>query len=245
MKRVVLICTAWVLCAVGRNAVADSVLPPWEGDPMELDGDMIVDDSVLCTGDGCRALLDSLSRDYRMDLYLLLNQQSTVDDAPTYTLVVSAEQLCERLEDAKPRGCSSSSPPSAPGFDPGWKPNGCGVGGWKDAALEIIADLGLRYFTGELDEPFPGVSFLDACNAHDRCYGLQSGKLRCDGYFRLAMTEACDRGTMGDVREICYGSVSAYHAAVVNHGKAAYESAGEDYACAQWHQAMENNHCET
>jgi hypothetical protein len=243
MKRLILICAAWVLWATGGMAIADII--PWEGDPMELEGDMIVDDSVLCTGSGCGPLLDSFSETYEFDLYLLLNQPSTLDETATYTLAVSTEQLCKRLEEAKPKGCSSSSPPSVPGFDPYWKPNGCGVGGWKDAAVKLLADLGLRYFTGELDEPFPGVSFLNACNAHDRCYGLQSGKLACDGYFRLAMTRACDGGTKGDVREICYGSVSAYHAAVVNHGKAAYESAGEDYACAQWHQTMEKNKCET
>jgi len=245
MKRLILFCTAFVLCAAGGKAVADPVLPPWEGDPMELEGEMIDDGSILCTGDGCAALLDSLSREYRMDLYLLLNRPSSLDEAPTYTLAVPTEQLCERLEESKPKGCSSSGPPSVPGLDPYWQPNGCGVGGWKDAAITVLADLGLRYFTGELDEPFPGVSFLGACNAHDECYGRQVGKLTCDGFFRLAMTGACDAGTLGDVREICYGAVSAYHAAVVNHGHAAYEEASEDFACAQWHQAMESNKCET
>jgi len=244
MKRLILFCAVFALFLMGREAIA-TTLQPWQGDPMQLDGEMIVDDSILCTGSGCGPLLDSLRQEYQMDLYMLLNQPSTLNETPTYTLAVSTEQLCERLEDSKPKGCSSSGPPSVPGYDPTWKPNGCGVGGWKDAAITLVADLGLRYFTGELDAPFPGVSFQNACNAHDECYGRQSGKLTCDGFFRLAMTEACDAGTLGDVREICYGAVSAYHAAVVNHGESAYEAAGEAYACAQWHQAMESNECET
>jgi hypothetical protein len=243
MKRLILFCTAFVLCAAGGKTVADPILPPWEGDPMELEGEMIDDGSILCTGDGCRALLDSLSREYRMDLYLLLNRPSSLDEAPTYTLAVSSEQLCERLEESKPKGCSSSGPPSVPGLDPAWRPNGCGVGDWRDALLTRLAGITLPTFTGNLDVPFPGVSFQSACNAHDRCYGVQRPQFECDNLFHVGMQGACESNTANATRTLCMSTAAIYFGTVAQHGQSAYESAGRDRACAVWHQAMQANDC--
>ena len=240
MKRLMLICAAGVLCGMGGNAVADII--PWEGDPMELDGDMIVDDSILCTGDGCGALLDSLVS-YEFDLYLLLNQPSTLDETARYTLAVSTEQLCERLEDAKPKGCSSSGPPSVPGFDPYWQPNGCGVGGWRDILLARLAGVALPTFTGDLDEPFPGVSFESACNDHDLCYGVQAPQYQCDNLFYAGMQVACETNTANATRTLCMSTAAIYFGTVAQHGESSYESAGQDRACAIWHQEMEANGC--
>lgn len=243
MKRVLLICAAWVLCGTGGKAIAEPILPPWEGDPMELDGDMILDDSILCTGDGCGALLESFRKEYQMDVYLLLNRPSTLDDAPTYTPAVSTEELCKRLDEAKPKGCSSSSPPSVPGFDPYWKPNGCGVGGWRDFLLGRLADMTLTNFTGDLDEPFPGVSFLYSCNRHDYCYGVQTAKYRCDDRFLSDMQDACAANTANATRTLCNSVASAYFVAVTERGDGAYDSAGSDLACAEWHRQMDANDC--
>jgi len=244
MKRLILFCAVFALCAAGRDAAADPILPsPYEGDPMELFGEMIVDDSILCTGSGCGPLLDSLAQEYQMDLYLLLNQPSTLDETPTYTLAVSTEQLCERLEESKPKGCSSSSPPSVPGFDPYWQPNGCGVGGWRDFLLARLAGISMSTFTGDLDEPFPGVSFEPACNAHDRCYGVQISQYQCDNLFYAGMQSACESNTANATRTLCMSTAAIYFGTVAQHGENAYESAGEDRACATWHREMEANDC--
>jgi len=244
MKRLILFCTACVLCARGGTAVADPILPPWEGDPMELDGELIDDESILCSGDGCAALLDSFSRDYQMDLYLLLNRPSTLDETPTYTLAVSTEQLCERLEESRPQGCSSSGPPSVPGFDRGWQPNGCGVGGWKDALLKRLAGASIPTFTGDLDVPFPGVSFESSCNSHDRCYGVQLPRYECDDIFHTDMQDACRRNTANATGTLCMSTAALYFGTVAQHGESAYETAGEERACAVWHREMQANGCE-
>jgi len=242
MKRLILFCTVFGLCSMGQEAIA-TTLQPWQGDPMELDGEMIVDDSILCTGSGCGPLLDSLRQEYQMDLYMLLNQPSTLDDTLTYTLAVSTEQLCERLEESKPAGCSSSSPPSVPGYDPGWQPNGCGVGGWRDFLLKRLANLTLTNFHGDLDEPFPGVSFLGACNQHAFCYGVQTAKYRCDDQFLESMEGACAANTANATRTLCNSVAAAYFVAVTEHGDSAYDSAGADLACAEWHRQMDTNEC--
>ncbi|MEJ2604570.1 MAG: hypothetical protein P8172_15010 [Gammaproteobacteria bacterium] len=241
MKNVMLFCAA--LLATAEPAVAE--LSPWQGEPMDVEGDMIDGRSIVCAGAGCAMVLDSLYREYLQDLALLGSQPGLLEGDGQPAFLVERSDFCERLEDRRPAGCSRSSAPPVPGIDPTWRPNGCGVGGWKDAALAIVANLGLRHFTGDLDAPFPGVSFLSACNAHDRCYGYQISKIACDGTFRLAMISACDQSTLGDAREICYGSVSAYHVAVLNYGDSAYEEAGEDLACARWHLDMSVNGCTT
>ncbi|WP_405236457.1 hypothetical protein [Lentisalinibacter orientalis] len=242
MKRLIVFCAVVALCSMGRAATA-TTLQPWQGDPMELDGQMIEDDSILCSGSGCGPLLDSLRQEYQMDLYLLLNQPSTLDETATYTLAVSTEQLCERLEESKPKGCSSSTPPSVPGYDPTWQPNGCGVGGWRDLLLEQLASLALTNFHGDLDEPFPGVSFLPACNQHDYCYGIQTAKYRCDDQFHENLQGACAENTANATRTLCNSVAAAYFVAVTDHGDSAYDSAGEDLACAEWHRQMNMNEC--
>ncbi len=242
MKNGMLILVAVLLAG---TRLAEAQVAPWEGDPMVVEGDLIDAGNILCTGSGCLMALDSLYRDYLYDLALMAIQTDLLDGDGTPVLLVQRSEFCERLEDERPAGCSASAPPAVPGIDPTWRPNGCGVGGWRDAALTIVANIGLPHFSGDLDAPFPGVSFLSACNAHDRCYGFQFPKVACDGAFRYAMIGACDQSTMGEAREICYGSVSAYFMAVLNYGQSAYDGAGEELACARWHLDMAVNGCTT
>lgn len=243
MKRLMLFFAACVLWAADGKAFADPILPPWEGDPMELDGEMIGDESILCTGDGCSALLDSLSRSHEMDLYLLLTRPSPIDETSTYTLAVSTEQLCERIEESRPEGCSASDSPSVPGFDANWQPNGCGVGGWRDFLLARLAGISMPTFTGDLDEPFPGVSFEPACNAHDRCYGVQLPQFQCDDLFHVGMQRACESNTANATRTLCMSTAAIYFGTVAQHGESAYDAAGQEHACATWHREMEANDC--
>lgn len=241
MKHVMMLCMTILALAGVRDAIADRA--PWQGDPMEVEGERIPGSNVLCRGSGCASVLDSLYRDYLYDLALLLDRPALLEGGTLPEFTVDAGEFCGRLEEERPSGCSKSSPPSVPGLDPAWRPNGCGVGGWRDGALSLMARLGIRHFTGDLDNPFPGVSFLGACNAHDACYGYQVAKLACDADFRLAMTSACNANTANATRELCYGAVSAYHLAVTSHGGAAYRKAGEELACARWHLDMRANGC--
>jgi hypothetical protein len=117
------------------------------------------------------------------------------------------------------------------------------VGGWRDVLLTRLAGITLPTFTGNLDEPFPGVSFLSACNAHDRCYGLQLPQFECDNLFFVNMQGACESNTANATRTLCTSTAAIYFGTVAQHGEGAYESAGEDHACAVWHREMESNDC--
>lgn len=216
---------------------------PWRGDPMIVTATATDGGDILCFRSGCEGILGGLLQDSLFEQMRLMNMQGLLDSDFEPELHVERSEFCERLKDSRPQGCSKSSPPSVPALDPRWQPNGCGVGGWQDVALGLIAGLALPEFTGELDAPFPGVSFLGACNRHDQCYGIQLDKYSCDGRFREDMADACAGSTLGTALEICFSAGSAYHLAVTAHGDTAYESAGAKWECARWHLEMKINGC--
>lgn len=66
-------------------------------------------------------------------------------------------------------------------------------------------------------------SFLEACNAHDECYGTcDSSRAICDNDFLDAMLEVC---MWSSCAYRCSQYAYAYYGAVHNWGQAAYESA--------------------
>jgi len=97
--------------------------------------------------------------------------------------------------------------------------NGCGAGSLGEAIAAKVA-TGTHGFTGNLDQPLPGVSFLNACNNHDICYGSQVGKSSCDDAFYRNMTAVC--GSDSQCGDFAY----AYRGAVGVGGEKAYKEAG-------------------
>lgn len=72
-------------------------------------------------------------------------------------------------------------------------------------------------------------SFLDACNAHDTCYGTcGNNKDICDSGFLDAMLAVCMESSCAYA---CSEAAYGYYDAVHNYGSSAYESAQVE-ACA-------------
>lgn len=218
---------------------------PWEGDPMVVTGEATDGGNILCIGAACVGILNALVQESLFEQLTRLNLSGLLEGNSEPDLRVDRGEFCERLEDERPSGCSRSSSPSVPGLDPQWQPNGCGVGGWRDSALSALATLALPDFTGDLDEPFPGVSFEGACNAHDACYALQMGKLSCDNLLLNEANDACESNTSNESLVICRAMASTYFSAVVQHGDSAYESNADNLACAVWHAEMGANGCDS
>src|SRR5690606_11916944 len=102
-------------------------------------------------------------------------------------------------------------------------------------------------FSGDRNAPFPGVSFLDACNAHDECYGRKfPGRTTCNGQFNTAMGNACGASLVAgtDSHTICLAYAGAYLYAVEAGGESAYDDAQADRSCAVWHHEMKKNQCD-
>jgi len=241
MKKLVIIGLIGALAWNGREAAADPI--PWEGDIIVVTGQRMNTNNLLCVGAGCSSYLHAIGRDHALDGLLFSNPLSAAGSGSLPDFTFDREKFCEELEESRPHGCSSTRPPPVPGLGSGWRANGCGVGGWRDSALTLLARLALSNFTGDLDVPFPGVSFLGACNEHDRCYGLQAPKHACDSRFLFDMRQACSANTANATMTLCNSTAAAYFVSVTEHGDDAYESAGEELDCAQWHQAMEASGC--
>lgn len=106
------------------------------------------------------------------------------------------------------------------------KPNGCGAeGGIKFPSLFSGGQFLLKPVY---------VSFEDACNQHDICYGTcNSEKQTCDKNFEDNLIEACFTGA-ADIKHInqCTRYATAYAIAVKTMGGNAYNDA-QDSAC-EW-----------
>lgn len=154
---------------------------------------------------------------------------------------------CELLRAERPYGCGTiglaglvlNNIPSVPGFDPNWSGNGCGTGGAPNYILDFVLNLNYHDFH-ELNEPYQGVSFLDACNAHDLCFGTGGSNFAdCNRDFYIDLNNACN----GILR--CEVFASAYHAAVgTNSGQNAFDNAQGDWDCAEWADLYELNRCD-
>jgi hypothetical protein len=157
--------------------------------------------------------------------------------------------VCAVLKSMQPDDCSMSSPPSAPGFDAGWRANGCGTGPLANLFLSALMEgLFSDHYSGDLNAPLElsggsKVSFLTACNNHDRCWGSGSDRGRCDLAFLGEMRSVCSH-LGGNDQYSCYGMASAYHAAVASdRATPHYDASLANFTCAAWASDMKQNGC--
>ena len=165
---------------------------------------------------------------------------------PADDITLDKTLFCNRLKQLRPTGCSSTQAPSAPIFDPLWQGIGCGpvsVPNWARNLTSVYLNNISPNYSGDLDAPFPGVSFLDACNAHDRCYSISANQYACDGAFQASMNAACGDSISGNSFVICSAFAATYFGAVVQFGKGAYNEAQRVQQCAAWHFEMSANGC--
>lgn len=166
------------------------------------------------------------------------------DDPP-----LNGERFCQLLAAKQPQGCSLSEPPASPGIPvPGqaaWQPNGCGTSPTSNWLLSHIVELGYdSVFTGNLNAPYPGVSFEGACNAHDACWGSAYDRTWCDINFQNDMNDACEVISSTSGWGECRGLSSAYHAAVsTDQAGAHYQATVAERTCALWALDMRENEC--
>lgn len=171
------------------------------------------------------------------------------DTFPQEDLPLNGARFCQTLASKQPQGCSLSQPPASPGIPvPGqaaWQPNGCGIGPSKNWFLSQIVGLGYgSVYTGDLNAPYPGVSFENACDAHDGCWGSGSDRTWCDISFQSDMNTACEAVTNTSGWGACRGLSSAYHAAVSTDAAGDhYDSTLADRLCALWAMDMRQNEC--
>lgn len=201
--------------------------------------------TIICRDSGCAGVLATLRRE-RIQLYAHMQ----VRPPPIERLVIDQKQFCARLKGRRPAGCNPANPPSSPGIVvPGkspWTPNGCGtggVGGWfQNFVLKQIAG---RSYSGNINEPYPGVSFLGACNSQDQCWASGGNRGRCDLSFASSMASACNQLVDRDGIAACQGFASLYHGAVstTNGSHSAYANVAEKRVCVVWANGMRENHC--
>lgn len=155
-------------------------------------------------------------------------------------------EFCSILRANAPVGCSVDSPPSTPGLDSNWAPNGCGVGGYVTQSISYIAGFAFADYTGNIDSPYPGVSFLSACNEHDRCWGAGGNRESCDGSFHANMRDSCAAGASGAALNSCNGIAAGYFSLVssTNFSNNHYQQSVRNRTCARWAKDMEANNCE-
>lgn len=158
----------------------------------------------------------------------------------------TTEEFCSALRSKRPAGCDLTNPPSTPGTDPNWQPNGCGT----DMITNSMLSFGLSQFysdnySGDIDAPFAGVSFLAACNAHDVCWAEAKPRYTCDDTFRGSMDAACGTHASPDGQSVCRGFSSAYHSAVsaTDLSNKNYSKAVSNHKCALWAFDMALNQC--
>jgi hypothetical protein len=165
---------------------------------------------------------------------------SQEDDIP-----INKAAFCENLKDKIPYiGCHVASPPSTPGLDLNWRPNGCGAGPIDQYLIDRALSIIPSEYSGNIHAPYPGVSFLNACNQHDRCWGIGGNRLTCDENFLTDMRNACSASAGAGIG-VCNGVASGYHSVVsstsIGHGN--YNSAVRQRACATWAHDMKSNSC--
>lgn len=172
------------------------------------------------------------------------------DRIPQEAPAMDGERFCQSLASKQPQNCSLSQPPASPGIPvPGraaWQPNGCGtggVGGWfQDWILERIAS---DSYSGDLNAPYPGVSFRSACDGHDQCWAAGGARGACDDAFNVDMDNACNQLSAGGGRSTCTGFSSLYHGAVsvTDPSDSAYATSTAKRVCAVWAYEMRENDC--
>ena len=187
--------------------------------------------TIVCRGVACAGILRGLPPQIEPP-----PNMAFLDDR------ITQDQFCEELRQANPnsQSCSLGSPPSVPGIDPGWVSNGCGDGSIFSDVAHHVAGLGLAGYQGNLNYPFPGISFYGACRSHDACYG--SGDLRdsCDVSFFAQLQSICGPGSY---QSGCARIAERFRDAVSAFGASAYAAAVMQRDCAAWARDMEQNGC--
>ena len=210
------------------NADDMPTLPVVKAVPSDLGGE------VICYGMECANMLDSI---YTPPPLFPLEFE-WIDPEPT---TVDHEQFCRELAALKPAGCNASNPPSTPRTDPNWQPNGCGDGSFISDIANFIVAQGYPESGGNgLSQPAYDVNFKSACDAHDLCYGLLSGKATCDTQFRSNLRSICSSSS----NFACNGIADVYFYAVDRAGASAYNNSTLSYSCAVWSAEMKDNGCQ-
>jgi len=197
----------------------------------------LIDGFVVCLGSACALALSEVSGRYEE-----LSMERTLEPETEPT----REQFCSALMSKRPKGCDADNPPSTPGLDPAWQPNGCGTGGASNFILDTVVHLGFGdYYSGDLDRPYR-VSFKAACDAHDGCWGIAGDRATCDNNFDSSMRSACGTLTGERAASICRGFAGAYMAAVTasDIGNDNYANAVSQRHCALWAHDMKANRCD-
>ena len=165
---------------------------------------------------------------------------------------VTKAQFCSALSGKKPyTSCDFQNPPPSPGItvtgQTPWQPNGCGTGPMKNWLLARgMGGLFPDHFSGNLDAPYSKdgqtVSFLSACNAHDKCWGEGSSRTWCDQSFHSALINQCEAVTDTAGWGTCTGMASQYHAAVASdQATGHYQNTDNARQCAVWSRDMRRN----
>jgi hypothetical protein len=149
--------------------------------------------------------------------------------------------FCTKLREEAPDDCQTGGTgPSVPGYDPNWQGNGCGSagGGWLESAVAgyLLGDY--PQYTGDINNPLPGISFAAACNEHDACWGVGADRNTCDNAFGAALAGVCGSNAT------CNGIAGGYRFGVgTATGTENYDAAVAQYECAAWRHDMQQNNC--
>lgn len=200
--------------------------------------------NVICTGSACEGIV----MEWRAASSGWIDYEDS--QRPDEEIPIKKAHFCANLKASRPANCNYSSPPPVPGFTPNWQPNGCGTGQYG----RMFAEQGLSVsfgseFTGNLDVPYrtrsgQAVSFLGACNAHDRCWGEGNDRTWCDLSFRDNMIRACSVEADTAGYGTCMGMASAYHAGVSSsYATAHYNQTLANRECTAWVHDMRANNC--
>lgn len=230
----------WAMLALFLTVLASVNVAHAEGDVLDIPG-MTVTGSKYRTP---RGLMMMLNIDLHIDISPPYEAPTIEHEGGRSEEDIDA-QRCELLREQKPQNCGILlggnlffNKPSVPDFDPNWSGNGCGTGGATNIFLSFISGQLFDDFF-ELNEPYEGVSFLDACNNHDRCFAsVGSSFNQCNADFFSEMASAC-----GQI-DRCNDFASAYRTAVASdQGRNIFNNVQADVTCAEWHDLMEINEC--
>jgi hypothetical protein len=203
--------------------------------------------NVLCYGDACAGILSQLQFQGPHEV-----EQGALPEEPG----VNGEAFCEELskDENRPDDCAAdgSDVPRVPGLNTSMPAfltlhaNGCGDGSWQFEAANIVAIVTVSGYTGNPDEPLPGLQIRDVCNAHDACYAGGGAKYFCDAQFGRDLEVALQSQYVVDSNAYLYARnvMAAYVSAVGLFGDRAYNNAKEAFECAVWNANMEANQCE-
>lgn len=179
----------------------------------------------------------------------LLEYQRMYQTFPQDELPLDAGKFCRALGAKQPANCSVGSPPPSPGIhvpgQPAYQPNACGTGWLNRLAANAALRAYSEQFSGDVDAPYPGVSFLGACNAHDTCWASGGSRGTCDSAFSTQTLGACSRLPGAAERNACNGFSNLYHSMVTNSrvSDANYEAALGKRRCSTWARDMRENGC--